>query len=982
MIDKSSLQSSNSNLHNCEKLDLTNLKGKSEKEIIYVQAYELNSIQNGSDLLGLKITSQNVDNSLDIKNCQILEDSSKYQKISNNQSESQSQNISNSFRRRNGQSALLSPISNKARCQQDLKKSYLFQLNKQALNNNNNINKNGNLGVIFKFDIKHLQRVRKQIKYFYDLFTQSGRIFYFEQKKIRNRINDKCDAFEDKSNKFLKLLYILNQNLPFLSSIMKVLSSIPLIDPDGISNFIFTFIFCTYNTLFYIFYTLFGIFKAPENICIVLDYVTIIFWIAEILVKLNTSILINKQTISNKRKEIFLKYFKQRFFFDIVPLLMIGVIQQQKYEVQLFLRLIICIKFKNQFKDAEMIQKFFVMTFQNYYVIQLVNLIIKLFLIGHTIAYFYYIIGLVELEYLGEPQTWFGDSVSNDLVWWKLYLEALFWSLTLMITGSNTATTAFQQFYATFIMLFTSIVFGYILNVIGVILEEIDEKNEKKRKDLNVINEYMRQKKISKNLQKKVNNNIEYYYEKNLKKIDEETGLVLSKISKELNDQLFEEYSKQIISRIPLLKNNFSEEALSEIRYSFEKAFYLPNQMIHIQNSDHSNDLLFIVEGQGFSRDYCIKSLGFTKIIKIKRDEFINYLRKYEKDFETFNQIKDKFIYDSNFVDIGHQCHYCNQRTHLEIECPFVFFNKQHCSLKSVFQKNRSQERQKIHRKMFNMNSILNNKKVIDSTIIFLQDFSLNQIEENQNDILTDLFSDRFYEDSSVENQFSIKLQNNTNDIHDENDINNKQEIKHQISSEEVKSQQSSKKQLAFLKKSKNNNILKKDPFRSDQLNISPHIMHMNSRKNYFSEIQTQNSCCVQSIYQMLNDKISSENQKNMNNLSQITHKNLLAQNSQQLVEEEELSSLILKEKKCKKQDNQMKSDSKQEFQAFFTKKISKIKSSNVLDQNEEKFEWLFEKMQDFKYYYITGNSKFIIKRHNKFIKQNKKKYLKNEKKQ
>ncbi|KAL4484541.1 hypothetical protein ABPG74_019718 [Tetrahymena malaccensis] len=844
MLDKSSLQSSTSNLQNTEKLNLTNFNNKSEKDIIQVQVYDFNSAQNGSDLLGLKLISQNVDNSIDNKSSQIQEDSSKYQKISFNQSESKSPNMSNSNRRRNGQSVLLQPISNQIRGQKGHKKSYLFQQNKLALNNTNHPNKNGNVITNFQFDIKLIKKIRKQIKYFYDLFTDRGRIFYFEKKKIRRIINDKCDTYKEKSNKFFKILYKLNQNLPFLSIIMKSLSLIPLIDPDGIYNVIFNFIFCTYNTLFYILYTLFGIFKAPDQICIILDYVTAIFWIAEILIKLNTSIHINKQTISSKRKEIFLVYFKQRFFFDIVPLLMLGVIQKQK------------------------------------------------------------------------------------------------------------------------------------------------------------------------KLQNKVNNNIEYYYEKNLKKFDDEIGLVLNKISKELNDQLFEEYSKQIVSKIPLLKNNFSEEVLSEIRHSFEKAFYLPNQMIHIQNSDFSNDLLFIVQGQveikknfcqnqndkqikiykskkdsivsafnfftGSNRDYSIQSLDFTKIIRIKREEFIQTLKKYDKDFEIFNQIKDKLIYDSNYIDIGHQCRYCDQRTHLEINCPFVFFNKQFCSLKSIFSKNTNQERQIISRKMFNMNSIINNKKVIDSTIIFLEQFPLDYIEEDCHDMFDEFYSQQFSQESSIEDPFSIKIQNNTKEIHDENDKNNKLEVKQQINNDEI-IHQSQKKQLAFLKKKKINNI-KKDPTHRSDLNICPHIMKMNSRKNYFSETQTQKSDS-QSIYQILNEKISNESQKNINS-SQIAHKNILQQNSQQLFEEEELSSCIVQEKIIKYQDNQLKSGSRQEYQALLTKKHSKIKSHNVLDQNEDTLEWLFEKMQDFKYYYISGNSKYILKRHNKFINQNKKRNLKSIKKQ
>lgn len=76
----------------------------------------------------------------------------------------------------------------------------------------------------------------------------------------------------------------------------------------------------------------------------------------------------------------------------------------------------------------------------------------------------------------------------------------MYWALTLMTTGSNVATTILQTFFTTFIMLFTTILIGYMLNATGVILQEIDASEENKRNDLNIINEYMREKNISINL--------------------------------------------------------------------------------------------------------------------------------------------------------------------------------------------------------------------------------------------------------------------------------------------------------------------------------------------------------------------------------------------------------------------------------------------------------------------------------------------------
>ena len=81
------------------------------------------------------------------------------------------------------------------------------------------------------------------------------------------------------------------------------------------------------------------------------------------------------------------------------------------------------------------------MTFKDYYLIQLAILILQLFIIGHIIACMWYLVGYVELNYFDEPKTWFDEGVGSDYAWWKLYLEAIYWALTLMTTGSNTATT-------------------------------------------------------------------------------------------------------------------------------------------------------------------------------------------------------------------------------------------------------------------------------------------------------------------------------------------------------------------------------------------------------------------------------------------------------------------------------------------------------------------------------------------------------------
>lgn len=67
-----------------------------------------------------------------------------------------------------------------------------------------------------------------------------------------------------------------------------------------------------------------------------------------------------------------------------------------------------------------------------------------------------------------------------------------------MATGSNEANTIIEMFFTSVVMLFTTIVFGYMVNMIGIILEEINKLEESKLRDINIINKYMKRKHISK----------------------------------------------------------------------------------------------------------------------------------------------------------------------------------------------------------------------------------------------------------------------------------------------------------------------------------------------------------------------------------------------------------------------------------------------------------------------------------------------------
>lgn len=110
------------------------------------------------------------------------------------------------------------------------------------------------------------------------------------------------------------------------------------------------------------------------------------------------------------------------------------------------------------------------MSIKNFPLIELMNLCIEILVFGHIVACAYYLIGQFELNILEYETTWYDEGLGKDYTWWKLYLESIYWSLTLLTTGSNVAFSLMQMLFTTTAMLGTTIMFGYMLNVTGSII--------------------------------------------------------------------------------------------------------------------------------------------------------------------------------------------------------------------------------------------------------------------------------------------------------------------------------------------------------------------------------------------------------------------------------------------------------------------------------------------------------------------------------
>ncbi|EWS73049.1 cation channel family protein (macronuclear) [Tetrahymena thermophila SB210] len=569
----------------------------------------------------------------------------------------------------------------------------------------------------------------------------------------------------------------------------KCFKMIPLFNPQHPLLFSYQIIQNILNICFFTFLSVLLVFEGQFEYQKYTLKIMAFIWALNVLIKLNTSIYIGTNIVVDREK-IIANYIKKNALNDLLPFVSLILIQSSE-SINFYLAIISFVKVRNIKEENEDIQRQLCIAVKKYFSIQLINLVFKLFMIAHVIACMWQLILVIERKYLNVEVESTSTIIPDNRSWWIVYLESLYWSLTLMATGSNLANTPLSVSFTCLNMLITTVIFGYLINVIGVMLSAIDEQEQMQRRDINIINDYMRKRCISKNLQRRVNIDLEYFYQKNYKKISEENEQVLSKISTHLSEQIHREYYGRILKKIQYISKYFSEQTHNKIIDCIEELYYLPNQIIFREDQNSDFSLMYIAEGSvelsrqvsaesqisktlavlgqecifgqhsfftGHVRGACAKSKAFTTIIKISRDKFLNVIQQNEKDYEQFCQIKDDIMIYKNYEKIQVKCFTCNKFNHYSSDCPLTHFDREDFyGNMSHYQKVEQFRKYKERNKKKKTNTLLITQQVKDASNQMVQiEFKeyIEEVEKIKDYPVTELDTE---EESESEFQSKIK---------------------------------------------------------------------------------------------------------------------------------------------------------------------------------------------------------------------------------
>ena len=476
-------------------------------------------------------------------------------------------------------------------------------------------------------------------------------------------------------------------------------------------------------------------------------YLIIFFYVGDIFMSCITGHY-KKGSLILDGKKIVAKYFKRLFWLDLLSLLLVSLrllsLHVVSENTSNIIFLMYFVKFSKVRKILQKIEELLVVD-QNYFnLFSLLLLLIRLVVVAHIAAcIWHYLAFRIENN---DTSTWLTAKSLQNEDWNIRYLYSFYYILITMNTvgyGDITPQNSTEVLFCVLFVFVACIMFGYCINCVGAIFQDFYKRESEFKRDLFVMNDFMKSQNIPKELQIRIRKYLEHLWkEEKIHNIEMAKG-VLNKLSDSLKFELLLEVNAPIIKKIDLLCQNFSEKTLREVIKLMKEERYTPGDIIFNQG-DYENKDLFLIKkgcvqiflenelqedaepkvlkelkaGQLFgeiaffsdcSRTASAKSKEFTTLIRINQSKFISLVEQCDIDHEKYNQIRDSIRLYQNYDALHLHCYSCNARGHIVSACPKLhrIFFKDLCIRKYNFSTNQerakfSRERKKSKRDLIN----------------------------------------------------------------------------------------------------------------------------------------------------------------------------------------------------------------------------------------------------------------------------------------
>ncbi|CAD8045151.1 unnamed protein product [Paramecium primaurelia] len=439
----------------------------------------------------------------------------------------------------------------------------------------------------------------------------------------------------------------------------------------------------------------------------------------DVVIGLNLA-FIYKGIIIKDRKRIIINYFKQYAFVDLVSISTVTIQffilndSQEDHDIDnnLTLQILFCVIFyvlrmTKINKILAQIQEFFNLNGSLNDLVGLLKLTMIILFIAHICACVWH-----GVAFYNDSYSWLDAYNLRDQGNASKYNTAIYWATMTMTTvgyGDITAKNNSELLINNLTMFIASIVFAYSVNSIGIFVSNMYKGTMEYSRSVTLINTFMSKNKIQFELQTRIRSYLEYIWQEEQNMNDDEVSQIICKLSSHLQDELQFQLRGNILRNCKVMVKIFSEKMIKCLLGQMEEQSFSPEERIITINQIDDGCLYVITKGEielifegmnnlnervkrnslkylsqgdffgelsfftGEPRKCTAISRGFTKVFKIKRENFLKVLSSFPNDYEKFCEVKHQ-LKQGDFSSLQIQCYSCQSNSHLIDSCNYLHF--------------------------------------------------------------------------------------------------------------------------------------------------------------------------------------------------------------------------------------------------------------------------------------------------------------------